>query len=61
MTRTSVQMNIRRKYDIQKYEALEAVIISAVKSRYWVQEYPEARQYLFETTFDRFVSLINRI
>jgi len=54
-------MNIRRKYDIQKYEALEAVIISAVKSRYWVQEYPEARQYLFETTFDRFVSLINRI
>jgi len=42
-------------------KALEAVIIPAVSFRDWVQEYPEARQYLFESTFDRFVSLINRI
>jgi CRP/FNR family transcriptional regulator len=42
-------------------EALEAVIIPAAKFRHWVEEYPEARQYLFESTFDRFVSLIKRI
>ena len=42
-------------------KVLEAVIIPAARFRHWVQEYPEARQYLFESTFDRFVSLINRI
>jgi CRP/FNR family transcriptional regulator len=42
-------------------EALEAVIIPAARFRRWVQDYPEARQYLFESTFDRFVSLIKRI
>ena len=42
-------------------EALEAVIIPATRFRHWVQEYPEARQYLFESTFDRFISLIKRI
>jgi len=42
-------------------KALEAVIIPAARFRHWVQEYPEARQYLFESTFDRFVSLIKRI
>jgi len=45
----------------EAHEALEAVIIPAVRFRHWVKEYPEARQYLFESTFDRFVSLINRI
>lgn len=40
---------------------LEAVIIPAVRFREWLAGFPHTRQYLFESTFDRFVELIGRI
>jgi len=42
-------------------KSLEAVIIPAARFRRWVEDHPETRQYLFESTFDRFVNLIGRI
>jgi len=42
-------------------EALEAVVIPAVRFRQWLQDFPQARHYLLDSTFDRFVTLIGRI
>jgi len=42
-------------------EKLEAVVIPAVKFRQWIKDVPQARHYIFDSTFDRFVGLIGRI
>ena len=42
-------------------ERLEAVVIPAVRFRAWLRDFSGARQYLFESTFERFIELITRI
>jgi len=42
-------------------ERLEAVIIPAEKFRAWLRDFSGARLYLFESTFERFIELIDRI
>jgi len=45
----------------QAEDRLEAVVIPANKFRFWLRDFAEAKQYLFDSTFDRFVELIGRI
>jgi len=42
-------------------DKLEAAVIPAHKFRFWLSDFAEAKQYLFESTFKRFVDLISRI
>jgi CRP/FNR family transcriptional regulator len=42
-------------------ETLEAVVIPAERFRLWLQAVPGARHYLFDSTFERFVTLISRV
>jgi len=44
----------------QAEDRLEAVVIPANRFRHWLRDFAEAKQYLFESTFDRFVELIGR-